>query len=665
MSEEVKSSESEALPAAPDPVQYRLSVGSLEPAGKGERFDVLAIAPGEANGLLFSEDVLRRSVPLWDGATMFVDHGDFGRTRSVADVAGVFHGARYDGGIRGVMRCAGPAGALVSAVAREILSDRESGEPAPRVGLSADVWLVLDRDRKVTDIRAVNSLDVVVNPAAGGAFMRALNSVQNHEISHEFHELHEEKEQDAGSAEGVKMEQDEKVVQAAEVSAVEPAAEAPAFDMARGLLQMQCGMVLDQALTASQLPAPLQDVVRKQFAGRVFDAGQLANAIEEQRTVWAKLIESDVVKGMGRARAGVQDMQSPMDRLRFAVERMFGLPIPSGQSDLPRLSGVRELYQMLTGDYEYHGMFRPERVTFANATKTTMANLVADSLNKILLDTFNVREKWWEPIVLNRPLSNFQDMKMIRPYGFSALSTVSEGNPYTEKTWDDIKETAAIVKKGNYIGLTIEMLMSDDTDSVVNIPRLLGSAAWNALSDSVAEIFSQASGLGPTLADTTRLFDAGATRGNLLTTALSASQFDTVATAMMNQTEPGSSRKLGVPPAYLLVPTALRSTGIIIRNSRQVVGSGNNDINPWYEAFEVIVVPPWTDTNDWACVAPPKLVPGIVLGWLFDKREPEIFVADDELVGSMFTNDEMRIKARFFICVGVADHRGLHKSNVT
>jgi hypothetical protein len=33
-------------------------------------------------------------------------------------------------------------------------------------------------------------------------------------------------------------------------------------------------------------------------------------------------------------------------------------------------------------------------------------------------------------------------------------------------------------------------------------------------------------------------------------------------------------------------------------------------------------------------------------------------------VGSMFTNDEMRIKCRFFVAVGVADYRPLHKSNV-
>ena len=41
-----------------------------------------------------------------------------------------------------------------------------------------------------------------------------------------------------------------------------------------------------------------------------------------------------------------------------------------------------------------------------------------------------------------------------------------------------------------------------------------------------------------------------------------------------------------------------------------------------------------------------------------------MFVADNELTGSMFTNDEMRIKIRFFYTVGIGDWRALHKSNV-
>jgi len=76
-----------------------------------------------------------------------------------------------------------------------------------------------------------------------------------------------------------------------------------------------------------------------------------------------------------------------------------------------------------------------------------------------------------------------------------------------------------------------------------------------------------------------------------------------------------------------------------------------------------VVVPEWTDANNWAAVCDPNDCPGICIGYRYG-REPELFVADDQTVGSMFTNDEMRIKCRFIVAVGVADYRPLHKSNV-
>ena len=80
-------------------------------------------------------------------------------------------------------------------------------------------------------------------------------------------------------------------------------------------------------------------------------------------------------------------------------------------------------------------------------------------------------------------------------------------------------------------------------------------------------------------------------------------------------------------------------------------------------ADRVITVPEWTDANDWAAAADPVQAQGVCIGYRFG-RAPELFVADDGLTGSMFTNDEMRIKARFVVAVGVGDYRALYKQNV-
>ena len=78
----------------------------------------------------------------------------------------------------------------------------------------------------------------------------------------------------------------------------------------------------------------------------------------------------------------------------------------------------------------------------------------------------------------------------------------------------------------------------------------------------------------------------------------------------------------------------------------------------------VIVVPLWTDTNNWAAVADPRLYPSIGIGYRYG-RQPEIFSVASPTAGLMFSNDTLPVKVRFFFAVGPIDWRGLHKSNVS
>ena len=198
-------------------------------------------------------------------------------------------------------------------------------------------------------------------------------------------------------------------------------------------------------------------------------------------------------------------------------------------------------------------------------------------------------------------------------------------------------------------------------------------------------MFTVNTAAGPALSDTGALFNATAVtstggHANLLTTALSLSQFGTCRTAMMKQTDQftpdGSSaaegERLLIEPRYLLVPVDLETTALQIRNTEQITASANNDVNPYYHKFDVVVVPHWTDVNNWALVADPSMFPAIYLIFLRGRRVPEIFAAGDETSGAMFTNDTFRYKVRLmtwrfsdtYDCAPVADFRPLHKSNV-
>jgi hypothetical protein len=286
------------------------------------------------------------------------------------------------------------------------------------------------------------------------------------------------------------------------------------------------------------------------------------------------------------------------------------------------------------------------------------------------------------PVVSIEDFQTLQQIRWIVLGGVGELPTVAEGAAYTELTWDDKYETSDFVKKGGYLGITLEAIDKDDTRRIRLAPRALAQAAWLTLSKSVSGIFTDNSGVGPTLVDTGALFNATAVsstggHANLLTTALSWSQYQTVRLAMMKQVEVNSGERLGflTAPRYLLVPVDLEITALQILASEGEPGTADNDVNPLAEGEgfsarmnaarrRVIVVPLWTDTNDWAAVADPNLYPSIGLGFRYG-RTPEIFSVASPTAGLMFTNDTMPVKVRFFYAVGPTDFRGLHKSNVT
>lgn len=615
--------------------QIRVALGNITP-GSGPEFAVKLVEAGPSkNGYTFPAAVLERAAPLFEGVTAFVDHT---WEKSVRDVCGSFHGVRFEEGvIYGTFRPAGPTGEYVAALVRQILADREAGLSVPDVGLSADLWLACGDDLVVTEIGEVISVDVVFNPAAGGAFERVIDSVNANKGGEQ---MSEKVSGQTGQLSGQ-------------------------------LLQMQCESVLESKLAATDLPAPFIEHIRGQFAGRTFTPAELSQAIEGQRRIWAQIGERQAIRGVGSVQ-----VQDGMDRLRLAVDHLFGLPT---RGDFEKLSGIRELYLMLTGDHEFRGSFHPERVRFANATTSTMAELVRNVMNKSVLAQYEKLGQagylWWRRIVHEEDFSNVQPISWITVGGFGDLPTVDEGADYTELTWDDAHESPTWAKKGGYIGLTLEMLDRDETQKVRQLPVLLATSAIRTVSGLVAALFSTVNstgspvGYGPTLVDGGAAFNSTAVsttggHANLGSAALSAAQWDTVLQAMFKQPELNSSKRLGIKPRFCLVPIELEKTALTIFTSQGEPATPNNDANVRQGAADdVIVVPEWTDANDWAAVADPALAPGVGVGYRFG-RQPEVFISGDPLVGSMFTNDEMRLKARFMVAVHVINWRPLYFSHL-
>jgi hypothetical protein len=409
----------------------------------------------------------------------------------------------------------------------------------------------------------------------------------------------------------------------------------------------------------------------------VFEATELTQAIDEARSLVSELGGAGVIAGPGR----ISGMYTSEDQLQAAVDDLLDAPREKGHENIKaaRLSGIKELYMMLTGDRSLYGGYYPERVQLA--TTANFTGLVKNALNKIVANQWDLLGAagydWWMRVTVQEHFETLNTITGTLVGTVGALPEVEEGGVYTELAVGDSPETADFTKYGGYIPLTLELIDRDNTRKLRQYPRELAKAGIRKVSSLVSAVFTANAGIGPTMADTGALFNATAVtaaggHANLLTTALAAAEWEVVSTAVYSQPllirnavgYYGTGAAMAVDPRYLLVPRELRLTAMkILYPSWENAANIHSENLQRGSMGDVVVVPEWTDATNWAAVVDPALVPGIVVGERFGLM-PEIFIAGDELSPAVFSNDEHRIKVRHFLAVLVQDFRPLHKSNV-
>lgn len=646
-----------------------------------EGFEILAINEGEAkgHGITFSSAVLQDAMHLYNNKPVFIDHAGLFDAPSVRNLAGTIASPGWDmseKGIRAVLRPAGPAADI-------LLSIRDAAKKDPAimqaVGFSSVVNVKLDQKGNVTKIVRVKSVDVVVDPARGGKFLSAYSGQKGANLMTKKKQVQEEAEDvDATLTE-----------ETAAVLALQNADQRMAQLQEEQKLQREIHIanlqaLLDTSLAGSKLPTASQKAVRKPFetklaAGDIFKPSDLQQAISDKREELAALTEAQNVQGP--ARSGVGGMLTGTDEYKAALADLLGAPREADMQSkrIRPLSGIREAYMLATGDTSFMGGFYPEfQLVTAN-----FPGVVADLLNKVLIQAWKDYEQvygWWQKIATIEHFTNLNDVKWIKTGTIASLPSVSERGEYQELNIGDNKESASFTKYGGYIPLTLEAVLKDDVRAFVRMPREAAMAGIRNISEQVAYIFTQASGAGPTLADTGALFNATAVttaggHANLLTTALGTdyTAWNAVAAAVFNQPllvknesgVYGTGKKQALDPSFVIVPRALKNQAEALFMPRWEVQAQNvSPVSPsWGGRVEVLTVPEWTDATDWGAAVDPKFVPGVMIGEIFGVK-PQIFSAASEIDPAMFANDESRIKVRQFLAIGVADFRPLHKSNV-
>lgn len=682
------------------------------------------------NGRLYSAKALEEQVSIWEGVKIYDNHltdkqfEDNGGMRSTAkEWLGTIKSPWWDAKeskVKAIYKASDQAfiDKLKLAQENEILDS---------IGLSMDAFVIYGKPlsyegqqyQVIEGFEQANSVDSVGNPAAGGSFDRMIAS-QTIDIKKESIMDEELKSQVTDLVKGeitaalsgipgmVKTALTEAMQSGTEEANPETEKEAPKADpvqvdpaIAEATKEARLArseLMLERKLTAAKLNAPLEKTVREAFSGKVIIETELDAMVKNLKEAQVLSDPTGKVTGAGgRVEVGLneedkfdieltrmimgntafRELESLTDDRvaeRVQEHRGYNAWIKQAKPNTGRYGKISHLlYDRFGGDLLIDAR------AYETATTSSLASVTKNTVNIMVAADYSQKENWYEPLVSTEEVDTIDDATLVREYGVSALSIVPEGDTYTELTMADEEETASFVKNGNFIGVTLETLLKDKVQAIRRIPRLLSNAWYNTLSDYVSGVFTTNTAAGPVLSDTGALFNSTALtsaggHANLLTTALSFTAFSAARTAMRKQTDQplGAGRKLLIEPKFLLVPVDLETTALQIRNSEREPGVTDNSVSPFFQKFEVVVVPTWTDTNNWALVGDPKQHPAIWNIFPRGQRTPFLATADSDTSGAMFTNDTMRFKIRMmsfrfsatYSTAPVGAFAPLHKSNV-
>ncbi len=428
-------------------------------------------------------------------------------------------------------------------------------------------------------------------------------------------------------------------------------------------------------LSNSGLPQPSIDIL----ARRSYDTpAALDAAIKAKKEELAALTEANVIN-MGErpfTYSGNITTTTPLEGARNAIDWFFGVD----GAEIPKLNMRRfdQLYVALTGDTMFRGAYDQTNVMLSGASPVTLPNMAVDAMNKIVAAQFTRLRyyRWYELIAVVAPNDgSLHDAKWIVYGGTGDLPVVADGAAYTEGQIGDNKETAAFEKRGRFVGITRKMIKNSDIVKIRAVPIALANDSVRTRSAQVASIFTQNSGVGPTLSDGNALFHAS--RSNVATTA-----YGTDTTAWQAASEEcfghnevgGNSKVIGSFAKYNLVPKelyfqALTNFGYGDGNPTTYNPFATPDRSPEDPRPVVLAVPDFTDATDWAYVADPNIWPVVQMTYSQAPGgnahpQPELFVAPEANAGLMFTNDKMPVKVRDEYAIGVNGGAGVGKRNV-
>ncbi|WP_341893878.1 hypothetical protein [Ferrovibrio terrae] len=667
-------------------------VGTAKPASRGvfieaiggdavpgSRYLIRVIRAGlSGNSNYYPDGVLREAVPLFEGARVFVKSDDehlAGKGKDVRNLFGKISAPRFvegkktdQGEIHAELQVIEPEGALGVK-----LREAHARNMTDLFGFSIDAMGGAraavrgnQKIREATRFTKVHSVDLIVEPGAGGGVIRLIEAKANDPEEGEdmlrsnmITFIEAKKPALLAGVDKDKLTDDEVLAKYNEAQRIDQ-------PLQSGMTQEQLNEAIRltearsyarSTVAASNLPDAAKDKLLKQFTaeGVKFTEAQVDEAIKGEREYLAQFTESGHVSGLGDGAFDVKAGETRPQKVADMLDAFFD----PAHKDHKYARSFRECYVEITGDKRVTGALEDiDQTRYTEALAgAQLSNVLGNALRRRLIADYRVQTPMdiWRRVATVANVNDFRTNERTRYGGYGDLPAVAESGSYDPLTSPgDEKASYAVTKRGGTESITLEMIRNDDAGVIRQVPVKLSRAGKRTLGKFVLDFLRT----NPVIYDGVALFHA--THGNLGTTALGTAPVAAGRLAMLSQKEAGSLEALSVGPRDILVPFQLEEGAV------DLFRRNTNQDQTFLQSLSLNVVPVWywTDANDWVLSADPLDIPGIEIGFLDGNEEPEIFVQDNPTVGSMFSNDKLTWKIRHIYGGTVTDYRGFYKAVV-
>ncbi len=646
------------------------------------------------NGYIYTAETLKNAVDagLFEGVPVY-DYSEEAHHRGAAgvkDLIGHFGDATFrENAVYGNVNLL-----KESETARKLDAFWESGvdKAKPKLSINGAGKLAArseggTRSVYVESISAINSVDVVINAAAGGGFLQRIAEAVNVAVSQD-----EDKVEPV--MENKEEQKTEKVDVVAQVEEMKKLFEAERKERELDRKRDKARIVLEKQLTeATTLSAKAKDRVRRELEtafieGSIPDEDEIAKFVDAERDYIAESVKFVA----GNTSLGISVGNEPQDNKAVALEKMLFGDNPSivktkvSESDpgefkhwdnTPAFRSIHEaIRELCDSDPIDWSSWRDAKLTspialrkmnsdgtLSEAMSTTDFPYVLENImtKRLLKEYARPELNYWRNLVNIVPLKDLKQQSRLRMGGFGNLPSIEERGDYTDlQNLSEERVQYTPTKYGGTAQVTLEMLINDDLQALRNIAPKLGRAAGNTILEFV-ESFIVDNGV---VYDGTALIDT--THGNKGAGALTQDTLFTAWNAMMVQTETvtttgagTTTKRLHIKPKFLLVPPKLASVAYEITTR----ASGESNMVATFQqmlGLQPFLLRSWTDDKYWYLVADPSAYDTIEIGFLAGRDQPSLFLQNSETEGEMFARDALTWKIRWWYGGAVTNYKSFY-----